>query len=102
MVLHRDHLQAASALLATQFHHIRNGQRSLVRAAAYTIPPDVSGSVATIFGLHGLPLPHDDRATIERLPRAAVRPTTGSRFSTLISAPRHKITSFNLKFLRSW
>ena len=49
---------AASALLSTSFATYTDADgRSIVRAAAYSLPTAVDNAVATIFGLHGLPLP---------------------------------------------
>lgn len=50
---------SAERLLSTTFRRLRNrrtGQES-IRASSYTLPGSVAESVATIFGLHGLPLP---------------------------------------------
>jgi subtilase family serine protease len=49
----------AAELFNTKFHYAKNtahGQ-ALVRAGDYEVPAHVEGSIATIFGLHGLPLP---------------------------------------------
>ena len=48
-----------SNLLNTTFRQLSNtatGQR-VVRATELTIPAEVEGAVASVFGLHGLPLP---------------------------------------------
>ena len=49
----------AAKLFNTQFHYATNQvhKQTIVRAGAYTIPSRVESSIATIFGLHGLPLP---------------------------------------------
>jgi hypothetical protein len=52
-------VHAASALLNTRFHAIRNAATSqlIVRASDYELPDAVHDAVAAVFGLHGLPLP---------------------------------------------
>lgn len=53
---------AAERLLSTKFHvasHVAD-KRALVRAGEYTIPDQV----ATVFGLHGLPVPKDQTGPI--------------------------------------
>jgi tripeptidyl-peptidase-1 len=55
-------VDSAAALLSTTFaKYTDSGGRSIVRASAYSLPPDVAEAVATIFGLHGLPLPTAER-----------------------------------------
>ena len=54
---------AAGALLRTTFHRVATTsggdlkQQAVIEAAGYELPSDVHAAVATIFGLHGLPLP---------------------------------------------
>ena len=52
-------LDAAEGLLNTKFAVLSNDANdvSLVRAGAYTLPPEVDAATAALFGLHGLPLP---------------------------------------------
>ena len=49
----------AAVLFSTSFHVAKNHAtaQKLVRAGTYTIPAGIEESVATVFGLHGLPLP---------------------------------------------
>lgn len=48
----------AEALLSTSFHQLRNmaTQQQVVLAANYTLPTELEHAVASIYGLHGLPL----------------------------------------------
>ena len=57
----------ASAMLDTNFHHIThsNHSRSLLRATDFSLPADVHKATAAIFGLHGLPLPANQRLVIK-------------------------------------
>jgi len=57
LLLVHSTVDEASRLLSTSFATYSNGERSLVRAGTYSLPADVAGSVATVLGLHGLPLP---------------------------------------------
>jgi len=52
-------VKAAEALLSTQIGHLINREQNqeVIRARDYTIPEEVSNAAATIFGLHGLPIP---------------------------------------------
>ena len=49
----------ASKLFSTKFHLATHTDqpKPLLRAAAFALPEEVEASVATVFGLHGLPLP---------------------------------------------
>jgi hypothetical protein len=51
-------LERASSLFAMTFVTLVDEQRrAVLRALDYTIPQHVQQHVATVFGLHGLPLP---------------------------------------------
>merc|ERR1711871_181286 len=78
----------ASAMLRTQFHNITQNDhsRSIVRAAAYSIPAAIHEATAAIFGLHGLPLPLSQPLRIESVapkpPVPAVTPAVlGSTYN---------------------
>jgi len=70
--------KVAEALLETKFHVAKHAtdKYSVVRAGEYTLPKSVYNAVATIFGLHGLPLPRKVAASSgEPLPPADVTPS---------------------------
>lgn len=57
---------SASRLLRTSFHEVRHASRApttLVRAAAFRLPPTVARVTTAVFGLHGLPAPPRRAAT---------------------------------------
>ena len=57
LLLVKTTVNEASRLLDTSFATYTTGERSLVRASAYSLPDRVAGAVASVLGLHGLPLP---------------------------------------------
>ena len=61
LILVSTTVSTAASLLRTKFYVYRRGQSELLRASSYALPSHVSGSVATIFGLHGMPLPTGSR-----------------------------------------
>lgn len=53
------HVGAAEALLETRFSHFITPSRNkrVLLAGSYRLPAEIDAAVATIFGLHGVPLP---------------------------------------------
>ena len=53
------HVGAAEALLETRFSHLITPSRNkrVLLAGSYRLPAEIDAAVATIFGLHGVPLP---------------------------------------------
>ena len=62
-------LDVAAGLFNTEFTVLSHDTNdvSLVRAGAYTLPPEVDAATAALFGLHGLPLPPKMRMTSKKV-----------------------------------
>ena len=82
---------AAAAMLNTVFHVAEHDAEryKVVRAGDYAVPAEVEGSVATIFGLHGLPLPRAAGAAVRAPPGAPASVTPSTIYSTYkVTAPK--------------
>jgi tripeptidyl-peptidase-1 len=55
---------AVEALLDTKFRTIGDGQQTIHRAGAYSLPSSVQTVVQAIYGLHQLPLPRNKHVTV--------------------------------------
>jgi len=67
---------AVSALLNTDFHVAKSADAQyLIRAGDYSLPAAVDAAVATVFGLHGLPLPRNTRQARAGADPASVDPS---------------------------
>jgi subtilase family serine protease len=56
-VIARGPVARAEALLNTKFNAIQGNGKTLIRAGDYSLPADVEAATASVFGLHGIPLP---------------------------------------------
>jgi len=60
-------VRAACVLLRTEFNRVVHSetQQTALRAGRFFLPKEVDDSVAAVYGLHGLPLPHLPPVTVE-------------------------------------
>merc|ERR1719201_1385212 len=83
-------LDVAAGLFNTEFTVLSHDANdvSLVRAGAYTLPPEVDAATAALFGLHGLPLPPKMRMASKKPTKAKVTPAVLKQTYDIKGAPK--------------
>ena len=74
------HVGAAEALLETRFSHFTtpSSDERFLLAGSYRLPAEIDAAVATVFGLHGAPLPYEKPLIMSSSPPLPIAKVTPS------------------------